>query len=120
MPATCRSRAPIAFMIPTWRTCWPMITDTVFATRNPAISRLRSPIPPRTTNTAASSSLAGCLPGSGTSEKATGTPAFSIRSRTSSAMADASATVAAGLSRRMRTSLNESSQPRSSSVSNVT
>ena len=36
------------------------------------MSRLSSPIPPSTTNTAASSSLAGCLPGSGTSENVTG------------------------------------------------
>ena len=66
------TRAPTAFMIPIWRVCWVMITATVFATRRPDTIRLRRPIPPRTMKIAWRSSLAGCLPGSGTSAKVTG------------------------------------------------
>ena len=120
MPATWRSRAPTAFIIPIWRVCWARIALIVLITRNPDTTRLRAPIAPRMRNSALRTSWAGCSPGVGTWTNATGEPAFSIRSFTSFAIARFSARVGSATSVRIRSSSNESSKPRSASVSNVT
>ena len=119
-PATWRSRAPTAFIIPIWRVCWAMIAEIVLITRNPDTARLSTPIAPRIRNTALRTSWAGCSPGVGTWTNATGAPAFSRRSRTSPATARAWARVPSGFATRMRSSLKESSKPRSARVSKVT
>ena len=85
--AICVRRPPTDFMMPTWRTCWDMIAETVVTTRKPESASAMTPIASNSKVIALKMSPRKWLPGSGTVVRYVLTPAAARSvSRTSAAI----------------------------------